>query len=519
MHLIVFSDGTWNTPEQMDGDTPAPTNVVKLRNALAEADKDGRKQKAYYHPGVGTGDSLWNRVAGGGMGEGLDNNIVSAYNWLARNYVPGAKIWLFGFSRGAYTVRSLGGMIGRCGLLNIPALHRPETEIWDEIKALFQNYRMKKAEAPAIIAADELPFHGVAQGGNVAGTIDIHCIGVWDTVGALGVPDDMALLELIDDPTRHAFHDTNLSPIVKNARHAVAIDEKRQSFAPALWTGIEARPEVKQLWFPGVHGDVGGGYGRTQLSDGALLWMMDECEALGLRLRDDVRNQLSPNARGVLHDSMTGVFKRLKTRPREVPAFRAGNALLHHTAWERHSNPPLSQGDYWKTVLLQPGEEKSVDVFARQHWNATGIYLEQGGEYRFTAEGEWMDASIPGDPDGATEEGGHLAQTVKFLSTLVSKGEALYTKVTGNHHADFTFSRREDDVAWFALMGTVANGYRPDPKPDAKYDHAPHETFLIGKSASFTPKLGGYLHAFANDVWQTYENNKGSVRLTVKRIS
>ncbi|MEX6090594.1 phospholipase effector Tle1 domain-containing protein [Raoultella planticola] len=103
MNLLVFCDGTWNTPQQLDDGKPAPTNVVKLRNAVAE----NTQQRVYYHSGVGTDGGVVDRYIGGGIGEGLDKNIISAYYWLATRYQPGDKIWLFGFSRGAYTVRSL----------------------------------------------------------------------------------------------------------------------------------------------------------------------------------------------------------------------------------------------------------------------------------------------------------------------------------------------------------------------------------------------------------------------------
>lgn len=191
MHLIVFCDGTWNTPDQIDDGLPAPTNVVKLRNALTLQDKDKREQRTYYHPGVGADGGWWNRVAGGGLGEGLDKNIMSAYNWLGRNYEVGAEIWLFGFSRGAYTVRSLGGMISRCGLLDARASGMTEEAIWSAIEDLFANYRLPEKNAEPVFATTERPFHEVKMGEACKHSIRIHFIGVWDTVGAVGVPDDL----------------------------------------------------------------------------------------------------------------------------------------------------------------------------------------------------------------------------------------------------------------------------------------------------------------------------------------
>ncbi|MGJ7037176.1 hypothetical protein J2Y63_000412 [Shinella sp. BE166] len=515
MHLIVFCDGTWNTPDQLEDGLPAPTNVVKLHHALAPLDGAGREQRAYYHPGVGTDGGVWDRLAGGGMGEGLDRNIMSAYNWLARNYEEGAQIWLFGFSRGAYTVRSLGGMISRCGLLKAAGLE--EKAIWAAIETLFENYRTPEKTAKPVTATKRLPFHGVASGQKCKHSMPIHCIGVWDTVGALGVPDDLALLNLLDDPAKHSFHDTELSPVVKNARHAIAIDERRQSFTPTLWTNVEGRPTVQQIWFSGVHGDVGGGYGRSGLSDGALDWMIEEVRALGLNFRENIQQQLVADPLGLLHDSVTGVFKTLRTRPRSVPLFSASSTELHRSARDRHDNPPLMQGDYWKTKRLDKGQEVTVEVFARERWNFTGLFLEAGVTYRFSAKGEWMDGEITCPPSGTNDGKFHLGEAVQIASSIFGKGEQLFTKLTGNHQVDFWYTKRAEDAPWFSLIGMVANGVLPEKKPEDRLSFAPHEEFEIGTGKDFTPKKSGYLYAFANDAWQTYDNNRGSVRLTVKR--
>lgn len=513
MHLIVFCDGTWNTPDQTEASLPAATNVVKLRNALAASDKDGEEQRIYYHPGVGSDGGWWERIAGGGLGEGLDKNIMSTYNWVARNYEPGSRIWLFGFSRGAFTVRSLGGMISRCGLLKTDGMD--EKTIWAAVGKLFQNYRTPEATAEPVKATKAMPFHGVKTGNATKQSIPINFIGVWDTVGALGVPNDMAFLKIIDDPAKHSFHDTSLSPIVQNARHAIAIDEMRQSFTPTLWTNVDDRPTVKQIWFPGVHGDVGGGYGRSDLSDGALKWMIDEVRALNLSFRENIETQLSPNPLGQLHDSVTGVFKFLKTRPRDVPLFFSSNTSLHESALNRHDNPPLTQGVYWETRLIEAKEGATIDVFARERWNYTGLYLKEGVSYKFSATGEWMDSDITCPPSGTNDGKFHLGEAVQMASSLWGKGEQLVTKLTGNHQVDFWYTKREEQFPWFSLIGMVANGVPPDESVADQGNFAPHEVFKIGAGTHFTPKRSGYLYAFANDAWQTYDNNRGSVRLTV----
>ncbi|MEN3973727.1 DUF2235 domain-containing protein [Emcibacter sp. SYSU 3D8] len=509
-NLIVCCDGTWNTPGDKEGVVPSPTNVVKLYNALAAADAAGVPQQRYYHPGVGTEGSIVDKIAGGGMGRGLGRNIMSAYRWLAGHYRPGDRIWLFGFSRGAYTVRSLGGMISRCGLLDASGGDLADADIWAMVDDLFAAYRDKKTLKPTA----RRRFHHTAHGGSPQGSMDIHFLGVWDTVGALGVPDDVALFNLLDDPDKHSFHDTALSHKVAHARHALAIDETRQSFMPTLWTGIEDRPTVKQVWFPGVHSDVGGGYGHCGLSDGALGWMIEEARLQGLAFRDGITAQLQPDPRGLLHDSCVGVFAKLKTRPRQVPRFGEAAVkadVLHASALDRHVNPPLSQGDYWPSAHVARAKPAQLSIYARERWNATGLYLEAGTKYTFAAEGEWLDASVPSGPGGTRDGKFAIGEVVHLAGSIFGAAEDLFKRLTHNQQADLFGTRRDESCPWFSLIGMVANGWRPDDKGNT----LPHQTFLIGKGTTFSPKASGYLYCFANDAWHFYDNNRGSVRLTV----
>ncbi len=513
-NLIVCSDGTWNTPDDMESGVPAPTNVVKIYNAVAGTDKDGVEQKKYYHPGVGTEGGWWNKLVGGGAGEGLDRNIKSGYHWLAETYRPGDKTFLFGFSRGAYTARSLGGLIISCGLLDLSDPKLSTAEGWRRVDLAFACYRNKALSSEF----NQLSFHNRPNASvSPAKSTKIHFIGVWDTVGALGIPDDMALLNLIDDPKKHSFHDTELSDSVQNARHAVAIDEHRQTFTPTLWTKAEARPDVKQVWFPGVHSDVGGGYGRVGLSDGALKWMMDEASPLGLRFRDGAKDQLRPDCHGILHDSLTGVFKALKACPRNVPNLAANSmsGQIHESALDRFKDPPIQQGEYWPTVRLDVGASKTISIFARQHWNATGLYLAEGEAYELSATGEWRDASVTCGPGGTNDGSFQIGEVAQMASSAFGTLETLFRKVTGNRQADFWWTKRIEEMPWFALVGVVADGAGADDKGNM----LPHTKFLIGDGARHTvkPGQGGYLYCFANDAWQAYRNNSGSVRLTVKR--
>ncbi|MFO1208335.1 MAG: DUF2235 domain-containing protein [Amaricoccus sp.] len=498
--LIVCCDGTWNTPDQREMGLPAPTNVVKFANALVRSDE----QQVYYHPGVGTDGSRLDRLKGGGLGRGLDDNVKSAYHWLACTWRKGDSIWLLGFSRGAYTARSVGGMISRCGLLDLdPEGSTTDAAGWKAVDEAFDTYRAKGE----MTATADMPFHNVAVGSSTLHSMPVGFIGVWDTVGALGVPADLALLRLIDDPRRHSFHDTELSPVVAHARHAVAMDEQRASFGPTLWTNVDPKRDVKQLWFPGVHGDVGGGYARSDLSDGALGWMMDEAGRLGLEFRKGIRERLKPDALGVLHDSLTGLFRRLWTRPRAVPRVGAEAPLLHESARKRFSGASFDHADYWASAALGDGRAVERDIYARLPWNPTGLYLEAGTEYRFDATGEWLDGSISCGPGGTRDGKFQIGELIQMAGALIDTSEEIWRTLSNDQKAQFWYSRRADDQDWFALIGVVANAEEGD-----------YETFLIGEGTTWAPTRSGYLYAYANDAWAAYGNNRGSVRLTVAAV-
>jgi uncharacterized protein (DUF2235 family) len=509
--LVVCCDGTWNTPDQEQNDLPSPTNVVKLYNAVAPQ-SGGIQQETYYHPGVGTEGSKVVRTMGGAYGEGLGKNIISAYAWLAVRYEPGDQIFLFGFSRGAFTVRSLGGFLGHCGLLDLQGL-APSDAFGRAERAYGEGYR------------DRNP-HWNSAGWALRETapVPIHFIGVWDTVGALGIPDDLALLNLLDKPENWQFHDVTLGPSVRFARHATAIDEQRASFTPTLWvdpaTGAPYRNDnrVKQLWFPGVHCDVGGGYPECGLSDVALHWMIEEAAAQGLGFDANMVAQLGPDPRGVLHNSLHGIFRVLRTRPRNIPCM-PDPARMHPAAIARHNNPPIALAPYHPTRTLAAGQSATVPVYARDHWNATGLYLEAGKTYELTASGEWLDASIPCGPQGMRDGKFHPGELLLSASSFLGSIEGLYKRVTGNDRADFWGTRRIESMPWFALVGVIANDGTGTSAQVNDGSPSPHQTFLIGAGpVPVTVTKPGYLYAFANDAWAFYGNNRGSLALTVRRV-
>ncbi len=505
--LVVCSDGTWNNPEQEDNGIPAPTNVFKLQNAVAGI-ADGVTQLCYYHPGVGGEGGIADKILGGALGVGISRHIKSAYHWLASHYQEGDEIFLYGFSRGAFTARSIGGFLGR-GLLDFSGLTSEES--WAQVDEAYEAYRENAGPA----WADGKALH---HGG---GPAPVRFIGVWDTVGALGIPDDLEVLNILERPGNWRFHDTSLGDHVRTARHAMAIDEVRSSFTITRWRNAETHADARELWFPGVHSDVGGGYAGTALSDTALLWMIEESEAAGLQFRPGVKEQLRPDALGPMHNSFKGAFAKLRSRPRNVDALETGNqARFHASAFERQARSPIAYPAYRPTRILEPGDAATVDIFADTRWNDTGLYLGAGHQYTFAADGEWQDSKDTCDWRG-TEDGKLSAgDLVRAASSFLGKFEVLFERMTDNAATDFLGTKRCEDLPWFILVGAIANDsghLRPvsndgTPVPHQYVALAEHET------SPLTVEMPGYLYCFPNDVWSLYDNNHGSLRLTVTRV-
>ncbi|MEZ5833271.1 MAG: DUF2235 domain-containing protein [Dongiaceae bacterium] len=506
-NLVICCDGTWNTADQEQGGIPTPTNVVRLHACVADRNAKGVAQKKYYHPGVGTDPGLVHHFLGGGIGLGLNRNIQSAYAWLCRTYQPGDAIYLFGFSRGAYTVRSLGGLVARCGLLDLAGI--PDEESWKRIETVFQSgYREHKETRDDWIKRG-WKFHQSKPGSQ---DIGIHLIGVWDTVGALGIPDHLGLLNLLDDPNKYKFHDTTLSDLVAHARHAIAVDEMRGAFQATLWTKVKPGHDVKQVWFPGVHSDVGGGYRETGLSDGALKWMIDEAAELGLGFDEQLTTQIAPDFRSLLHNSLEGLFSHLPSQPRSAPALHEAGTRLHVSLVERRKSPPITQAPYGESRGLKPGESATHTIFAINPWNATGLYLDAGATYKFKAEGQWLDRTVTCGPGGTKDGNFQPAEVFHVLAGVLGKTETLFKQLTGNKATDFWTTKRHEELNWFQLVGNIANGASEDA------EMGPDEVIPIGDGCEYKPKRSGYLYAYANDAWNFYSNNRGSVQLTITRL-
>jgi uncharacterized protein (DUF2235 family) len=325
-NLVVCCDGTWNTPTQTDRGRVVHSNVVKM--SLATTDQPG--QQVYYDPGIGSG-GLWDKLVGGALGRGLTRNIQQAYGWIAEHLQPDDRLFLFGFSRGAYTVRSLTGLIGRCGLTS------PDPSQIDKAYALYRKAGSDEGQRRAAAFKQHQRSPG------------IHFLGVWDTVGALGVPaiSHYGLLRktvrLISDATAfaHGFHDETLGRHVTHAHQALAIDERRGTFAPSLWqTGAAPRANVQQVWFAGAHSNVGGGYVDAGLSDHAFMWMAVKAMEAGLQVNERyLAMRVDPNAHGELRSEHHGLYKLMPEHVRQIGLTTTLNESIHASVLTRIDEP------------------------------------------------------------------------------------------------------------------------------------------------------------------------------------
>ena len=296
--LVFCFDGTWNklVPD-------LATNVVLTAASIERIDRHGTAQVIHYDEGVGTGQL--DQLRGGMFGTGLIQNVREAYRFLIFNYDPGDEIYVFGFSRGAYSARTFVGFIRHVGPLRRlnagridEALHLYERHGKGEAGSAdaLREFRARYSDGVCIGAADDqwrcANVKGYAQGS--APALRIRYLGVWDTVGALGVPEFLPFSGWFN--REYDFHDPSLDSFVENARHAVAIDERRELFPPVLFgdltalnaaTGFEnddPKAPFQERWFPGVHGSVGGGGDIRGLSDDALAWVLTGAKRAGLRL-------------------------------------------------------------------------------------------------------------------------------------------------------------------------------------------------------------------------------------------
>jgi uncharacterized protein (DUF2235 family) len=321
MKRIVFcADGTWNEAERKDKRTgrPQPTNVLKVARAVLPRSRAGTDQVVNYHYGVGTAGK-WDELTGGAFGTGIEQNVRALYRFLVYNYEPGDELYFFGFSRGAFTVRTLAGLMNKVGLL-----HKEDEYYTGEIYGLY--------ESSTVLDSDDWK-HVFRNIRDPRPSPPIRFVGVWDTVGSLGAPG--ALGQLFNR-NKYKYHDIGLNPAIEHAYHALALDEQRKPFAPSLWT----RPQgwtgtLEQVWFAGVHSNVGGSYSPDGLANEALHWMVEKAEALGLEFDSAFLRHYLPCFNSVLNDSMTPMYRVMGPYVRPVGRNSSDGEAIHQSVLDR----------------------------------------------------------------------------------------------------------------------------------------------------------------------------------------
>lgn len=399
-------------------------------------------QIVFYQNGVGTGSSsLYDKFVGGATGEGLAEHIREAYSFICLNYNPGDEIFLFGFSRGAFTARSISSLINAAGLLTSKGLEYfvQVFEDWE-----FQDKKDFQSKWP------NLPFAGhkppvtdpnyqrqLIDRGLTRPDIKIKCVAVWDTVGALGIP----LIGLIPQPpsTDFAFVDTRVESNIEYAFQALALDEHRRSFSPTIWDWPQVEPHdlkvLKQCWFPGVHSDIGGSYDDTALANLTLAWMVSQVDPILTVNHEYIMNLIKPNDKDSIagHQTFThdGLMARTaNTQPHIRPwglgkihdsmtlFYRLGGSRVRTPGEYREQEPASQHGTLfwilWKlthrfTRLFDPMPKQALPRLARTNetihssvrirMGKHGLGYNDKGKYDSEALQGWVMHGMETNPD------------------------------------------------------------------------------------------------------------------------
>ena len=540
--IAVFCDGTGNSADKLIGGQPALTNVCKLHRGFVEDER----QIAIYLPGVGSGQTsserraAWARdllsmfgpnaagqiagwfsrlvtLLGNGLGTGITANVTAGYAEIVRQYQPGDRIYLFGFSRGAYTARCIAGVISRCGLLRAG-----NYGFAPDVVRLYLA-RVKPANA--------VPIRPILL--HPPGTVAVEMLGVFDTVASLGLPLWGWTFNIRRLWSNRDF-DCDPAPIIRHVFHAMSMDERRSQFFPTPFTQGPANAgtaqtwnqTLEQVWFRGAHADVGGGYVECGLSDIALEWMLDAAEQNGLSFTPALRAGLKPDPLAPRHDELTRspVWRIFGSWPRWHPVPDHGAPVLlanaHRLPGTLHPTV-LARADAASKIgrldlqeVPADGTELAFRVEAHREWDRSGIILRTGCTYRITWQGDqWRDAlKPPCGPQGQEPRG--LGDAIRWF---------------------FAFRRRMPWDGYMALCATVA-GPREWPLMEFGVGRALQFLFVrdppqlrrqvvpLGRGMAAQPRPfvwlthqgePGLLYLFANDLWQTAGNNSGGLDLSI----
>ena len=341
-NIVVFSDGTGQ-----EGGMGNNTNVYKL---FCMVENRTKAQITFYDRGLGTG---WRKLSGSAVGAGISKNILECYEFIFDNYEAGDRVFLFGFSRGATTVRSLSSFIDLFGILpkSRPELIKHAYKIYQ-----IRNKKRRNSKAAKFIAA------------NYTMWCRIKFLGVWDTVAALGIPIKRISVFMNQIPgLDNAFQDLSLSPSVEHAYHALAIDDERRVFHPTPWHIYDEKGNsllrdyqtVRQVWFCGAHTDVGGGYDEQNVSDIPLMWLTQKAVEHGLRIYPRHKVELNPDVNGVIHDPRGSRLTRLYRRAvRTWDPKTCGKLVIHESVLERTRSPHNQEDAPYAPWILEHEYER-----------------------------------------------------------------------------------------------------------------------------------------------------------------
>lgn len=392
-NIVLLSDGTGNSAAK-----PFKTNIWRLYQALdIDPVPPGglRRQVVLYDEGVGSENFKPLALLGGAFGIGVWRNVRDLYTFTCRNYEQGDQIFAFGFSRGAFTVRLLVGLIGKCGLV-VPD---SEDDLKKKVEIAYLEYQRdfllrasrKRYMLYHYVLADPHYVPGGAGGGriiDVPGKQErphIAFLGVWDTVSAYGLPVDELERGVDQWIWPMTVADRELSPMVLRARHALSLDDERPTFRPVLWNEQHGQDRIKQVWFAGAHANVGGGYPDDGLANVTLDWMMDEIGP-ELRFYPEERQEIRhrANAFGQYYDSRSGIAGYYRYGPRSVERLchdrdhevEIATPKFHPSALERIRRRQVAYAPLSPTLAFEvieaPGHERHV---VEQAYDAT--WMEQ----------------------------------------------------------------------------------------------------------------------------------------------
>ena len=369
--IFIFADGTGNSSAKL-----FKTNVWRMYEAVdfGIASPGTTAQVGYYDNGVGTSNFRPLALLGGIFGIGLKSNVLRLYTFLCRNYQPGDRIYAFGFSRGAFTIRVLVGMVASQGILQPDSEAALSYQVHDAYRAFRRDFQPNRWVGRQLVAAGRALRDGIlAVKRRITGRLpygrtsridaEIEFVGVWDTVAAYGGPFAEFTRGIDDWLFPLTMPDYALSPKVKKARHALSLDDERDAFWPLLWdevreqrmiaAGTVAKDRMKQVWFAGVHSDVGGGYPDESLSYIPLLWMMDELgPAVDFLPAFVERAQDLANPYGPIHDSRSGPGAYYRYQPRKIAAYMDPPTVATRSLRPPETDPRVGEHGLLRSVCV-----------------------------------------------------------------------------------------------------------------------------------------------------------------------